>query len=268
MGHRLLADFGNGERRFLTRFRPAFRAEHHDAPIHRCCAHRRKHSGSAGRKLHQRCGRIAWIRWCLSRVDAGVDSLDRPNETDESVNHVQPRASHTAARGFARVVAPAALHARRMLVGEISLDMQDLADDAVSHHTFELAHGGKTSLVVSESEGYAGLFRGDDRALRCCARESEWLFTPHRLARRRYGGNLRDMQGMWRCKKYSLNARVGDRVLEFGGQFEAFGRCKVADEVRLLAHPTNKAQPLAFPLHGFDDIFSPSAKADHGGIDH
>ena len=59
----------------------------------------------------------------------------------------------------ARIVAPAAEHARRVLVGEIAFDMQHLADGAVGHHALELAHRGKAALVVAERERHAGLER-------------------------------------------------------------------------------------------------------------
>ena len=61
---------------------------------------------------------------------------------------------------------------------------------------------------------------------------------------------------------------IRDGLFEFRGQFEVFGRREIAHQLRLLADPADKPQALAFALHRLDDIFSPSAKADYGGIDH
>jgi len=76
------------------------------------------------------------------------------------------------------------------------------------------------------------------------------------------------MQGMRGGEKNSSHAGIGHCRLELGGQFKAFGSGKIANEFGLLADAADDAQALAFALHRLDDIFSPSAKADYGGIDH
>ena len=76
------------------------------------------------------------------------------------------------------------------------------------------------------------------------------------------------MQGMRGGEKNGPHAGIGHSLLELGRQFEAFGRRKIANQLGLLADPADDAQAPAFALDRLDDIFSPSAKADHGGIDH
>ena len=115
---------------------------------------------------------------------------------------------------FTRVVAPAAFHAGRVLVGEIAFDMHHLADGAVGHHALELAHRGKAALVVAEREGHAGLLRGGDGARGLGAREGQRLLGPDRLAGRRHRGNLLNVQRMRRGQKHRLHARIGDRFFE------------------------------------------------------
>ena len=180
----------------------------------------------------------------------------------------RPGAGHAAAGRLARVVAPAAFHAGRMLVGEIAFDMHHLADNAVGHHALELAHRGKAALVVAEREGHAGLLRGGDGARGFRARERQRLLAPDRLAGRRHRGNLLDVQRMRRCQEHRLHARIGDRFLETGGEFEAFRLGEIGDQLGLLAHPADEMQALALALHGFDDVLAPASEADHGGVDH
>jgi hypothetical protein len=62
--------------------------------------------------------------------------------------------------------------------------------------------------------------------------------------------------------------RGSETAFVFGGQFEAPGRGEFANQLGLSADSANEAQALAFALHRLDDIFSPSAKADYGGIYH
>jgi hypothetical protein len=72
-----------------------------------------------------------------------------------------------------------------------------------------------------------------------------------------------------RCRKENgPHAWIGHGCLELGRQFKAFGSGKIANEFGLLADAADDPQAVAFALDRLDDIFSPSAKADHGGIDH
>src|SRR4029077_598875 len=89
-----------------------------------------------------------------------------------------------------------------------------------------------------------------------------------RLPRSGARRNLSDMQGMRGGEKNGAHAGIGHGRLELGRQFKAFGRRKISNQLGLLAEPANDAQAPAFALGCLDDIFSPSAKADHGGIDH
>ncbi|HET9176305.1 MAG TPA: hypothetical protein VFN84_08095, partial [Pseudolabrys sp.] len=50
--------------------------------------------------------------------------------------------------------------------------------------------------------------------------------------------------------------------------FEALGGREFAHQHGLFADSANEAQALAFALHRLDDVFSPSAKTDYGGIYH
>src|SRR5262249_31866309 len=95
---------------------------------------------------------------------------------------MQPGTGHAAARGFARVVAPSTLHPGRMFIGEVALNMQNVADDAFDNHAFELAHGGEASLVVAQSERNAGLFARSNGDFGFRAGERERLLAPDPLA--------------------------------------------------------------------------------------
>src|SRR6266550_564865 len=123
-----------------------------------------------------------------------------------------------------------------MFVGEVAFYVQDIAEDAFGDYALELAHARKASLVVAESEGHAGLFTSHNGSFGFSAGQREGLFAPDRLAGGRDSGNLSNMQRVRGCKKDRLNARIGNGVLEFGRQFEAFGGGEIADQFRLLAH--------------------------------
>ena len=85
---------------------------------------------------------------------------------------------------------------------------------------FELAHASKASLIVTESEGHAGLLASRNGPFGFSASEGKRFFAPNRLAGGRRGGNLPNMQGVRRCKKNRLNAWIGNGLFEFGRQFE------------------------------------------------
>ena len=155
-----------------------------------------------------------------------------------------------------------------MLVAEIALDMKDLAKKAVRDSAFEIAHAWKATFVVAKGKGDAGLGAGGDSTFGLGSAERQWFLAPYRFARRRYRAYLRDVQGMRRCQKNRLHARVGDGFFKFSGQFEALGGREFAHQLWLFADSANEAQALAFALHRLDDVFSPSAKADYSGIYH
>src|SRR5215475_13580505 len=155
-----------------------------------------------------------------------------------------------------------------MLVAEIALDMEDVAKKAVRDSAFERALAWKATFVVAEGKGDARLGTCGDSTFSIGPAKRQWLLTPNRFARRRHRAYLGDVQGMRRCQKNRLHARIGDGLFEFGGQFEALGRREFAHQLGLFANCANEAQALAFALHRLDDVFSPSAKTDYGGIYH
>lgn len=155
-----------------------------------------------------------------------------------------------------------------MLIAEIALDMKDLAELAGCDDTLDLAHAWKAALVVAERERNAGLCAGTDRAFGLGARQCQGLFAPDRLAGRRDGGNLPNVQRMRSCKKHRLHARIGNCVFEFSRELEALGYRKFTRKLRLFGDATDDPQASAFALYGFDNIFSPSAKTDDSSIDH
>src|SRR5262245_48983188 len=103
-----------------------------------------------------------------------------------------------------------------MLITEIALDMENLAQCPVGNDPLHFQHAWKTALVVAECKGHSSRFRRLDGALGLSACESKRFFAPDRLARRSDRGNLSHMQGMRSCEKDSLHARVGDRTFEIG----------------------------------------------------
>ena len=191
--------------------------------IHRRSAHGRKHAGRAALELHQsppphRADRAAAF---ANRRDASTFA-DRSGKIHERIEHVQPGSGHAAARRFAGIVAPAALHARRMFVGEIALDMQDFARVMPSATTrLSSRMHGKHRLLLPRAKGTPAFFAGRDGAFGFSASESERLFAPDRLAGCGDRGNLPDMQGMRGCEKNRLHAGIGNGLFEFGRQFEA-----------------------------------------------
>src|SRR2546430_12946158 len=58
-------------------------------------------------------------------------------------------------------------------VGEMRLDMQDLADFPLGDDAPQLAHRGKAALVVAEREHHSGAFDRRDRAFGLGQRRSE-----------------------------------------------------------------------------------------------
>src|SRR5262245_2354808 len=155
-----------------------------------------------------------------------------------------------------------------MLVAEIALDMKDVAKDAVRDNALKLPHAWKAAFVVAEGKGDFGLGARRDGTFGVDSAKRQWLLAPYRFACLRCHAYLRDVQGMRCCQKNRLHARVGDRLFEFGGQFESLGHREFAHQLGLFADSANEAQALAFALHRLDDVFSPAAKADYGGIYH
>jgi hypothetical protein len=127
---------------------------------------------------------------------------------------------------------------------------------------------GKHRLLLPRAKGTPAFLQATMGSFGFSAGQREGLFAPDRLAGGRDSGNLSNMQRVRGCKKDRLNARIGNGVLEFGRQFEAFGGGEIADQFRLLAHAADKAQALAFALNRIDDIFPPASETDYGGIDH
>src|ERR1700680_3764849 len=103
-----------------------------------------------------------------------------------------------------------------MLVGIMSLDVEDLADRAAIDDALELAHRGKATLVVAATEWSAGTAHGGDRAFGLRAGERQRFLAPHRLAGGGDHAHLLDMQRMRRRQQYGLYFGVRDGVLEIG----------------------------------------------------
>jgi hypothetical protein len=146
--------------------------------------------------------------------------------------------------------------------------MQNFSDRAAVDHALELAHRGKTALVVAAAERDAGRPHRGDRALGFRAGERQRLLAPDRLAGSRHHAHLLDMQRMRRGEHDGLHLRVGDGVLEVGGQPEAMFRRQFAREFGFLGHAVHDAQAAAFALNGIENGLAPTAQADHGYIDH
>src|SRR4051812_47669480 len=95
---------------------------------------------------------------------------------------MQAGAGEAAAGGFLWIVAPAAAdHARRMLVGEMRLNMEHVADFTALDHALQLAHRGIAALVVAAAEHNAGLAARGDRAGGILPGQRQRLLAPDRL---------------------------------------------------------------------------------------
>ena len=81
-----------------------------------------------------------------------------------------------------------------MFIGEVALDMHDIADNSFGNDAFELVHRGEASFVVAQSERHASLFASCNSALGFRAGQRQRFFAPDRFAGCRHGGNLSDMQ--------------------------------------------------------------------------
>ena len=181
---------------------------------------------------------------------------------------MQAGARHAPAGCLPRVVAPATGDARAVLVAEMPLDMQDVAEDAVSNGPLELAHRRKAPLVVAEAKDDAGVATGGNRALGLAASESERLLAPDRLAGPRHRNDLIDVQRMRGRKHDRLHARIGNRVRKTRADLEAVRGRETGDLRGLVAHPSDEPQTPALALHGLDNRFAPPPEADNCSIYH
>ena len=265
---RRLADVAHAHHVLVARLGETLRPEDMDAPERHRGADRRHQAGGAAGELGQHRDHVARIGRRLRRERFCIDAADRPSQVDERVEHVQPRAGHAETRRLARIVAPAARNAGRMVVGEMPLDMQDLAERAAVHQRLQFAHRREAALVVAGAERYARLVAGLDRARGLRARQRQRLLAPHRLAGAGDRGHLLHVQRMRRRQKDRLHLRILDRVRELGGEPEAVLLREVAHLVRLLAHAMHEAQARALALHRPDERFAPAAEADDRRIDH
>jgi hypothetical protein len=80
--------------------------------------------------------------------------------------------------------------------------------------------------------------------------------------------NLPKVKGMRCSQKDRLHTGIGHNLFEFSGQFKAVSGRKIAHQLGLLADSADEAQAIAFALNSLDDIFSPSAEADHSSVYH
>ena len=76
--------------------------------------------------------------------------------TSFGVEDVQAGATHPTRRRLSHIVAPAAGNARAVLVTEMALDVENIAERAIRDGLPQLAHRGKTTLVVAEAKDHAG----------------------------------------------------------------------------------------------------------------
>ena len=105
-----------------------------------------------------------------------------------------------------------------MVVGEVPLDVQDVAERPAGDHPLELAHGGEGAACCCRAAEHhaAALRQGRDRALGLGARERERFFAPDVLAGGGRSDHLVDVQRMRGGEEHRLHLRVGDRVGELG----------------------------------------------------
>ena len=211
------------DRGFVARLGPAFGAEHMHAPIGGRGAHGRKLPGGAAFELHQHGGGVARIGRRLVREQPGVDLArsGRPRLTSASIR-CRPAPVRPPPGDFARIVAPAAGHARRMLVAEMRLDMQHLAERPVRHEALQFEHRRQSSACCCRAPNTTPALRHAATARSASrARQRQRLLAPHMLAGRRDRDDLLDMERMRRCQKHGLHARIGDRFGEVGRELEA-----------------------------------------------
>jgi hypothetical protein len=83
---------------------------------------------------------------------------------------------------------------RAVLVTEMALQMQNLAQRSVLDEALERQHRGKETLVVAEPEHHARVAAGRDRSRRFRVPERQRLLTPHRLAGTRGRHHLIDIR--------------------------------------------------------------------------
>src|SRR5205823_2682837 len=149
-------------------------------------------------------------------------------------------ARHARAGCLPRVVAPATGDTRAVLVAEMSLDMQDVAEDAVSNAMPQLAHRRKAPLVVAEAEDDAGVAAGGNSTLGLAATESERLLAPDRFAGPRHCNDLVDVQRMRGREHDRLYTRIGDCIRKFRANLEAMCGSEPGNLPGLLAHTSDE----------------------------
>src|SRR5262245_2389113 len=155
-----------------------------------------------------------------------------------------------------------------MLIAVVAFDMKDLAKRAVIDRALEFPHAWKATFVVAKCKRYTGLGAGRDSSLGFDACKRQRLLAPDRLADFGHGANLPKVKGMRCSQKDRLHTGIGHNLFEFSGQFKALSGRKIAHQLGLLADSADEAQAIAFALNSLDDIFSPSAEADHSSVYH
>ena len=239
------------------------------APIGRRGAHACELADTAIGELDLQRDDVARIGRRLALEQFRVDLGDRPCDIDQRIDQMQARTGQPAPGRLVRIVAPAARgDAGRMFVGEMRLDMQDLADRPVGDHPAQGRHRREAALVVAEREHDTRFLDRRDRAPGLGKSQCKRLFAPHMFSRRRDRRDLVDVQRVRRGQHDGFHPRVGERVVELGRERESVGRRKVADLLGLLAHPADEAQALALALHRRNDALAPASKADNGCVDH
>ena len=236
--------------------------------IHRRGPYGCEQAGRAASELHQRRRDIPRIGGSFLRVHPRIYFGDRSGQIDESIQHVQPCAGHPAARGLARIIAPAALHARRMLVAEIALDMKNFAErPAATIRLISRMHG-KQRLLLPSANGTPA-FSQAPIARSASARVSAKGFS-HQTGLPA-AATAEICPTCSECGVARNTACTRGSAIASSNSVDSskpFGNRKFTRKFRLFGDATDDPQASAFALYGFDNIFSPSAKTDDSSIDH
>ncbi len=153
------------------------------------------------------------------------------------------------------------------IVAEIRLHMQNGAEFAAVDHSLDFDHGRLETAFMTHAEDHTGMFAGDDCAFGGGPVHGEGLLAEHVLAGSRGTDDLFFMQVLGRGQKNSLDLRVVEGILIFGGQEEPFFCGKGANRLRTDLDAAHESDPVVFALKVSDEKLAPPPETDDRCLD-
>ncbi len=176
-------------------------------------------------------------------------------------------AGHAAGRGLLERAAPCG-EPGRDLVGEIALDMQQLAQFAAVDQPDRLGDRREIALVGADAERHPGVAARPDRPRGAVLGQRQWLFAEHRLAGARGRDDLVDMPCVRGRQHHRLDRAVGQHLGKVAAGEQMLRLQELAVLRRVAADRAGKADFVALALHRLDQGAAPAAEPDDCRVDH